>query len=138
LPDEAASAIAKLKERHNEDGSISIKVELHDKVGALDRLGKSIGLFKEADVNHRHKHEHELVDPMARIMERLAALKKARAELLDVEIDPPPRRIAPRRRNERRRYLTSKKKPAGALALRTRASFTPTRSPRTSAVTCWG
>jgi hypothetical protein len=50
LPDEAKAAIAKLKERVNGDGSISIEVELHDKLVALDRLGKSIG-FLVAEAN---------------------------------------------------------------------------------------
>jgi hypothetical protein len=95
LPEEAVAAIAKLKERVNDDGSISIEIELHDKLGALDRLGKSIGLFKETDVNHRHKHEHEFVDPMARIKDRLNALRKAQQSGPVVEIDSPPHRIAP-------------------------------------------
>jgi phage terminase small subunit len=95
LPDEAVAAIAKLKERVNDDGSISIEVELHDKLGALDRLGKSICLFKEAGVNHRHKHEHEFVDPMARIKDRLNALRKAQQSGPTVEIHSPSRRIAP-------------------------------------------
>lgn len=94
LPDEQKAAIAKLRERVNDDGSISIEVELHDKLVALDKLGKSIGLFKErAEVAHRH--EVEVVDPLERIQERLNALAKAqRAERL-AEIEPPPRRIAP-------------------------------------------
>jgi phage terminase small subunit len=95
LPDEAKAAIAKLKERVNDDGSISIEVELHDKLGALTRLGQSISLFKEADVNHRHKHEHEIVDPLQRIRERLNALRRSRADVPDVVIDPPPKRIVP-------------------------------------------
>jgi phage terminase small subunit len=95
LPDEAIAAIAKLKERVNDDGSISIEVELHDKLGALTRLGQSISLFKDADISHRHKHEHEIVGPKARIKERLAALKRAQESGSEVEIDPPPRPIAP-------------------------------------------
>jgi hypothetical protein len=80
----------------NDDGSISIEVELHDKLSALTRLGQSISLFKEADVNHRHGHEHALVvDPMARIKERLRSLRTAQQSGPTVEIDSPPKRIAP-------------------------------------------
>jgi phage terminase small subunit len=95
LSDEAKAAIAKLRERVNHDGSISIEVELHDKISALDRLGKSIGLFKErSEVAHRH--EVELVDPLDRINARLEQLRKARAAEPFVEIEPPlQRHIAP-------------------------------------------
>jgi phage terminase small subunit len=93
LPDEAKAAISRLKERVNDDGSISIDVELHDKLGALDRLGKSIGLFKErADVNHHH--EIEFIDPLARIKERLNALRRSQEAGPIVEIDAPPKRTA--------------------------------------------
>jgi phage terminase small subunit len=92
LPDEAKAAIVKLKERHNEDGTITIEVELADKLVALTRLGQAVTLFKEADVNHRHKHEVEIVDPKARIMERLAALKKALDAEAPIEVEPPVRR----------------------------------------------
>jgi phage terminase small subunit len=95
LPEEAIAAIARLKERIDPDtGAVTIDVELHDKLGALDRLGKSIGLFKErAEVNHHH--EVEVLDPLARIRERLNALRKAREAGPMVEIEPPVERIAP-------------------------------------------
>jgi phage terminase small subunit len=93
LPDEAKAAIAKLKERENDDGSISIEVELHDKLSALDKLGKSIGLFKEHEVSVLHTVK--FVDPISRIKERLNALKRAREVGPISEIDSPPKRIAP-------------------------------------------
>jgi phage terminase small subunit len=93
--DEQKAAVSEIWETTDGDGYRVIRIKLHDKLGAIDKLGKSIGLFKEADVNHRHKHEHEFVDPMARIKERLNALRRSLAELPDAEIDPPPRRIAP-------------------------------------------
>jgi hypothetical protein len=40
-------------------------------------------------------HQIEFTDPVARIKERLNALRRSRADVPDVVIDPPPRRIAP-------------------------------------------
>jgi hypothetical protein len=55
LPDEAAAAISKLRERVWDDGTITIEVEPHDKVAALTMLGKATALFKErAEVDHNH------------------------------------------------------------------------------------
>jgi hypothetical protein len=42
----------------------------------------------------------ELVDPVTRIRERLAALRRASVDGLEVEVEPPPRRIAPPSRPE--------------------------------------
>jgi phage terminase small subunit len=93
LPDEAVAAIAKLKERVNDDGSISIEVELHDKITALTRLGQSISLFKEKSESTVH-HTVELVDPMARIKERLASLRRSQQDGAEPRIDPPVQRAA--------------------------------------------
>jgi hypothetical protein len=67
---------------------------LHDKLVALDRLGKSIGLFKEK-TESAVTHTVEFVDPLQRIRERLNALRKAQQSGPTVEIDSPPRRIGP-------------------------------------------
>jgi Terminase small subunit len=94
--DEQKAAVSEIWETTDGDGYRVIRIKLHDKLVALDRLGKSIGLFKErAEVNHRHKHEHELVDPLDRIRERLNALRKAQQSGPIAEIDSPPKRIAP-------------------------------------------
>jgi hypothetical protein len=91
LPDEIKSAIVKLKERHNEDGTVTIEVEMADKIAALDRLGKSIGLFKEKSESTVH-HHIEVVDPMSRILDRLNALKNALDADAPADIEPPVRR----------------------------------------------
>jgi hypothetical protein len=75
------------------DGTVTIEVELADKIRALDRLGKSIGLFKEKSES-TVAHTVEFVDPKARIMERLAQLKAALDAERVAEIDPPIRRPA--------------------------------------------
>jgi phage terminase small subunit len=93
LPDEAKAAIAKIKERVNDDGTISIEVELWDKLSAIDRIGRAIGLFQEHVGEVNHKHKHEFVDPLDRIKERLNALRNAQG--LVPEIDPPLKRITP-------------------------------------------
>jgi terminase small subunit-like protein len=100
LPDEAKAAIARLRERVNDDGSISIEVELHDKLVALDKLGKSIGLFKERhEVSGPNGGPVQLEDTVAdirqRIKDRLAKLAAAREAEVVAEFQPPPRRLAP-------------------------------------------
>jgi phage terminase small subunit len=93
LPDEAKAAIARLRERVDPDtGLVSIDVELHDKLGALDKLGKTLGIFKERS-EVAHTHEIEFVDPLDRIRERLNALRKAQEAEPIAEIQPPLERI---------------------------------------------
>lgn len=98
LSEEAKAAIAKLRERVNDDGSVSIEVELHDKLGALDKLGKSIGLFKErAEVTHIRDYEAEAEaaeDVRRRIDERLKQLRRALNAETVAEIEPPVARVA--------------------------------------------
>jgi phage terminase small subunit len=95
LPDEAVAAIARLRERVDPDtGLVSIDVELYDKLGALDKLGKTLGVFKERS-EVAHTHEIEFVDPLDRIRERLNALRKAQDAEPIAEIEPPLQRIAP-------------------------------------------
>jgi phage terminase small subunit len=94
LPDEAKAAIAKLRERANDDGTVTIEVELHDKIAALDKLGKALGIFKErSEVDHHH--EVEFVDPLERIRQRLNTLKRAREAEPEMEIQPPLRITPP-------------------------------------------
>jgi phage terminase small subunit len=96
LPDEAKAAISRLKERVNDDGSISIEVELHDKIAALTQLGKSLGMFKErAEVDHNHTHMLD-VDPLIAINERLDRLAAAQRLNTLPEIDAPVQRALPR------------------------------------------
>lgn len=100
LPDEAKAAIAKLRERMNEDGTVSIEVELHDKIPALKLLGSAAGAFVD-----RHEisgpnggpvqFEDTAADVRARIKERLNALRKAQEAPPFAVIEPPLQRIAP-------------------------------------------
>ncbi len=94
LTKEQRAAVAEISEVVNDDGSISWKLKLHDKLGALDKIGKSIGLFKEREV----AHTHELVsadDMRQRILARLSALKKAQLAEPSAEIEPPVQRAKP-------------------------------------------
>jgi phage terminase small subunit len=95
LPDKAKAAIAKIKERVDPGtGLITIEVELWDKISALDKLGKTLGIFRQrAEV--AHTHEIEFIDPLARIKERLNALRRSQEAGPVVEIQPPVERIAP-------------------------------------------
>jgi len=94
--DEQKAAVSEIWETADGDGYRVIRIKLHDKLVALDRLGKSIGLFKER-AEFAHTHQIEFVDPVSRIRERLNALRKAQEASPEVEIDSPPRRIAPPR-----------------------------------------
>ena len=47
---EAASAISEVSETVTKDGG-SIKFKLHDKIAALDKLGKRLGLWKDNGMN---------------------------------------------------------------------------------------
>jgi phage terminase small subunit len=94
LSDEASAAIAKLKERVNEDGTISIEVELHSKIEALDKLAKVLSLYRErAEVAHTHEHVIEM-DPLDSINNRLDQLARAQRTTLVPEIDAPLQRAA--------------------------------------------
>jgi phage terminase small subunit len=95
LSEEALAAIAKLKERIDPNtGTVTIEVELHDKIPALNQLGRAVGLKNQIEVDHHH--EVEVIDPLDRIKERLNALHRARAGAPVVEIEPPLRISAPR------------------------------------------
>jgi hypothetical protein len=94
--DEQKAAVSEIWETTNGDGYRVIRIKLHDKLVALDRLGKSIGLFKEKSES-TITHQIEITDPMARIRERLNALRRSHADVPEVVIDPPPPQIAPPR-----------------------------------------
>jgi phage terminase small subunit len=95
LPDQAKAAISKLKQRVLEDGTLITEVELHPKMEALDRLARVLGIYRPERFEADHHHEHEFIDPISRIKERLIALKRAREAGPILEIDLPARRIAP-------------------------------------------
>jgi hypothetical protein len=92
--DEQKAAVSEIWETTDGDGYRVIRIKLHDKLVALDRLGKSIGLFKEK-TESTVTHTVEFVDPLQRIKERLNALRKAQQSGAIAEIDSPPKRIAP-------------------------------------------
>jgi phage terminase small subunit len=93
LTEEQQACIAEISETIGEHGR-TIKIKLHPKLDALDKLMKALGMYKErAEI--AHKHEIEVIDPLDRINQRLNALRTACEAALVPEIDAPPRRIAP-------------------------------------------
>ncbi len=62
-----AAAVAAISEiSQSKDGSL--KVKLHDKLSALEKLGRHVGLFPQqvkGDINHKHRHELEPVSDSA-------------------------------------------------------------------------
>jgi hypothetical protein len=76
LPDEAKAAISKLRERVWEDGTLSIEIELHDKIAAMAQLGRAMGIKDRTEVDHSHKVIVEEEDPRASIMKHLAQLER--------------------------------------------------------------
>lgn len=48
LDDDAAAAIAEVQSKHTEWG-VDLKFKLHDKVAALDKLARHLGLFEDED-----------------------------------------------------------------------------------------
>jgi hypothetical protein len=94
---------------HNEDGTVSIAVELADKLVALDRLGRAVGLYRDR-TESTVAHTVEFVDPMARIMERF---EKRRCR-------PAPTSRSTRHRVELHRLCRQRRRP-----LSTRSEFAP-------------
>jgi phage terminase small subunit len=98
LTEDQQACIAEISETVGEHGR-TIKIRLHSKLDALEKLMKALGMYKE-------KHEIsgpnggpiniQETDPLDRIKERLNALRKAREAAFTAEFEPPPpRRIAP-------------------------------------------
>jgi len=93
LSEEQQACIAEISETVGEHGR-TIKIKLHPKLDALDKLMKALGMYKErAEI--AHKHEIEVIDPLDRINQRLNALRTACESELVPDIELPPRRIAP-------------------------------------------
>jgi phage terminase small subunit len=93
--DEQKAAVSEIWETTDGVGYRVIRIKLHDKLVALDRLGKSIGLFKEKSES-TITHQIEFTDPMARIKERLASLRRSQQDGAEprIEIDAPAKRAA--------------------------------------------
>src|SRR5581483_3694860 len=64
LSEEQQACIAEISETVGEHGR-TIKIKLHPKLDALDKLMKALGMYKErAEI--AHKHEIEVIDPLDR------------------------------------------------------------------------
>lgn len=90
------ASIAEISETVGEGGR-TIKVKLHDKLSALDKLAKVLSLYKEREAPRSVAPSGESVDAIrARIMERLNKMRAIAEEQRHVipEIQPPLRRIA--------------------------------------------
>ena len=96
LTEDQQAAIQEISETVGEHGR-TIKVKLHPKMDALDKLAKVLSMYRErvevsGTVNH--DHEHTLTDVRARIAERLKGISENLKAIPLVEIDLPPRRVA--------------------------------------------
>lgn len=97
-PDQRA-AIAEISETVNENGR-TIKVKMHEKGAALDRLAKVLGMYRDrvelSGPDGGAITVESVVDVRARILERLARIKNAMAadSSSRVEILPPVRQLA--------------------------------------------
>jgi phage terminase small subunit len=89
------ASIAEISETIGEGGR-TIKVKLHDKLSALDKLAKVLSLYKEREAPRSEVPSNETVEAIrARITERLnkmRAIADERARAIP-EIQPPMRRI---------------------------------------------
>jgi phage terminase small subunit len=54
LSDDEAAAVAEVSETWTDSGGGSRKVKLHDKVAALEKLARHVGLYEEKTVNEIH------------------------------------------------------------------------------------
>jgi phage terminase small subunit len=72
MTDDDAAAVAEVSKTESKDGG-SIKFKLHDKVAALQHLGRILGAFKDAEVGERK------VINVAVILEQPAALTNGHA-----------------------------------------------------------
>lgn len=54
LSDDQAAAVAEVSETWTDNGGGSRKVKLHDKVAALEKLARHVGLYEEKTVNEIH------------------------------------------------------------------------------------
>jgi phage terminase small subunit len=93
LTEEQQACIAEISETIGEHGR-TIRIKLHPKLDALDKLAKVLSLYKERS-EVAHHHEVEVVDPLDRINRRLDQLRTAMKAGVIAEIDPPVQRIAP-------------------------------------------
>lgn len=94
-PDQRAS-IAEISETVGEGGR-TIKVKLHDKLSALDKLAKVLSIYKEREAPRYEVPESDRVEAIrARISARLDKMRAIAEEQGRVipEIQPPLRRIA--------------------------------------------
>jgi phage terminase small subunit len=77
LDDEAAAAIAEVTESRSAEGGVTRRVKLHDKVSALEKLGRHFDLFKGAgEVNARVNIVIDLVPAYAAAPEAASAPPK--------------------------------------------------------------
>jgi phage terminase small subunit len=92
-PDQRAS-IAEISETVG-GGGRTVKVRMHDKISALDRLARCLSLYKErVEVSGPHGEPVQIEDSKALLASLIAGMAVRLNETAVVEIDPPVRRIA--------------------------------------------
>lgn len=96
LTEDQRAAIAEISETVNESGR-TIRIKLHDKGGALDKLAKVLGLYRDrVEVSGPNGGPIEMVDPLEAITRRLAQLRAPLVADAPMTVLPPrTRQIAP-------------------------------------------
>jgi phage terminase small subunit len=93
-PDQRAS-IAEISETIGEGGR-TIKVKMHDKIQAIDKLAKVLSLYRErVEVTGRDGGPVQMEDAKARLAAMLGIGVPRIEPVPMTQIQPPPRRIAP-------------------------------------------
>jgi phage terminase small subunit len=94
LTEDQQAAIAEITETVNESGR-AIRVKLHDKLSALDKLAKVLSLYKERETSPTVAVNVTVNDVRARVTARMEELARRAAEedRLVPELSPPIRRV---------------------------------------------
>lgn len=94
LTEDQMAAIAEISETVGEGGR-TIKIKLHDKLHALDRMARALGLYKErVEMSGPNGGPIQVEDAVARLRERVEAMARRKEGEVAVEIQPPLKRIA--------------------------------------------
>ena len=96
LTEDQQAAISEISETTGEGGR-TVRVKLHDKLAALDKLAKGLSLYKERhEVSGPNGGPVQIEDSVAQLEAMVEGIARRKAAELPVvaELQPPPMRIA--------------------------------------------